>query len=63
MDQKQKQGPAVLVTAMFKTNPVSQALHISRRHDDYDVLIVGGEMSDTFLYLVLFLGLGTYIDS
>jgi hypothetical protein len=52
----------VPVAAMFKTNPVGQALHISRRPDDNDILLVGGEMSDTLLYLVSSLGLSAYID-
>lgn len=51
------------VAATFKTNPVSQALHISRRQGDYDILIVGGEMSDTILYLVSSLGISAYVGS
>ena len=38
--------------SVYKTNPVSQALHLSRQPDDGDILIVGGEMSDTIIYLV-----------
>jgi hypothetical protein len=53
LDQLVKNTPVVPVAAVFKTNPVSQALHITRRHHDSDILFVGGEMSDTILYLVV----------
>jgi hypothetical protein len=38
--------------AGFKTNPVSQALYLSRRLEEGDILLVGGEMSDTMIYYV-----------
>jgi hypothetical protein len=38
--------------ASFKTNPVSQALHLTRRLEEGDILLVGGEMSDTMIYFV-----------
>jgi len=38
--------------AVFNTNPVSQALHYSPQREEGDILIVGGEMSDTMIYQV-----------
>jgi len=43
---------SVPLVASFKTNPVSQALHLSRRPEEGDILLVGGEMSDTMIYFV-----------
>lgn len=55
LDQSQKDGQTLKVSKVFKTNPVSQALHFSRRQSNGDnILFVGGEMSDTLLYLVTF---------
>jgi hypothetical protein len=47
-----KGNPSVPVLAGFKTNPVSQALHATRSLNP-EILIVGGEMSDTILYTVI----------
>ena len=52
MSQSSKAAQKIKVTKVFKTNPVSQALHFSRRPNEGDILIAGGEMSDTILYLV-----------
>ena len=38
----------------FKTNPVSEALYLNRRREEGDILLVGGEMSDTVIYHVTF---------
>jgi hypothetical protein len=46
----------IKVVKVFKTNPVSQALHFSRQRPyEDDFLLVGGEMSDTILYHVIFI--------
>jgi hypothetical protein len=46
----------IKVVKVFKTNPVSQALHFSRQGPfEDDFLLVGGEMSDTILYHVIFI--------
>jgi hypothetical protein len=52
LGQPSKVAQKIKVAKVFKTNPVSQALHFSRRSKDGDILFVGGEMSDTILYLV-----------
>ena len=50
--QSSKAAQKIKVAKVFKTNPVSRALYFSRRSKDGDILFVGGEMSDTILYLV-----------
>jgi hypothetical protein len=40
-------------SAVYKTNPVSTALHYSRRGPNGNILFVGGEMCDTVIYLVV----------
>jgi hypothetical protein len=47
-----KEHVSVPVQAGFKTNPVSQALHATYSFNP-EILIVGGEMSDTIIYTVL----------
>lgn len=51
MDQSPRAAHSLRVENIFKTNPVSQALHFSQCNE-HNVLFVGGEMSDTILYLV-----------
>lgn len=51
LDQSPRAAYSLRVENVFKTNPVSQALHFSQRKEG-NVLFVGGEMSDTILYLV-----------
>jgi len=42
----------VIIPYSYKTNPVSQALHLSRRETTGNVLFVGGEMCDTVIFLM-----------
>jgi hypothetical protein len=37
----------LVMLPIFHTNPVSQAMHYSPKREDDDILIIGGEMSDT----------------
>ena len=51
LDQSPREAQFLQVANVFKTNPVSQAFHFSQRKEG-NILFVGGEMSDTILYLV-----------
>ena len=51
LDQSPRSAQFLQVANVFKTNPVSQALHFSQRREG-NILFVGGEMADTILYLV-----------